>query len=230
MKIMISTLVWSNIDKRIVDSHKKVCEHFGIPVTYFYEDIHHGPWMDRIYKTYTEPDVYGFFDIDCVPIKAEALRKSLDLVKKGYLVGPAQATNCIRERYHLFASPAFFFISKDLYHKIGSPSTANNAISDTNQELTRHAEKQLLPYRYWMPTKFEREPVEGIWRLAGYGYYGIGTVYDNDLIYHLYQSRFGINAQLFSERCNEIVNGTFDSSNFYKSTEEYRGLLRIAEE
>jgi len=230
MKVLISCLVWDNIDSRIVESHKKVTEHFGIPVTYFYENTQHGEWMDRIYKTYTEPDVYGFLDIDCVPIKKDALRQSLDLVKKGYLVGPAQATNCIRERYHIFASPAFFFISKDMFHKIGAPSTLNNTISDTNQELTRHAEKQLLPYRYWLPTKFERVPREGIWRLSGSGYYGIGTVYDNDLIYHLYQSRFGTNAQLFEERCNQIINGTFDSSKFYKSTEEYRGVLPIAEE
>lgn len=230
MKIMISSLVGSNIDPRIVEGHKKVCEHFNIPVSYFYQEhnIDHGLWMDNILRTYEEPDIFGFFDIDCVPLKRDAVSISIEMAKRGYLIGPAQTTNCIKEKYHIFASPAFLFISKNLYRRIGSPSCVNNPISDTAQELTRHAEKQQLPYRYWIPTKFEKESSEGIWRLAGYGYYGVGTVYGDNMIYHLYESRKNINAELFSRRCEEIINNKFDSSKFYSCVDEYRGILKIA--
>ena len=63
---------------------------------------------------------------------------------------------------------------------------------------------------------------DGVWRLSNYGYYGIGTLYDNK-IYHLFESRWGDHIELFEKRCNQIIEGTFDTSNMYDSKEEFYG-------
>ena len=68
-----------------------------------------------------------------------------------------------------------------------------------------------------MPTYFYQEPEEGLWPLSNLGYYGIGTVFD-DSIFHLYQSRMAQNIELFVSVCNQVIDSSFSTSNFTKST------------
>ena len=79
------------------------------------------------------------------------------------------------------------------------------------EEITRAAELLGQRFRVLYPDSFEREPREGLWPLGHYGYYGIGTVFDQT-VYHLYQGRFGSNLQLFIQRCDEIAAGTFSNA------------------
>ena len=93
------------------------------------------------------------------------------------------------------------------------------------EEVSYIAEDFGVRYRCLYPSTFEREPVEGVWPLGNYGYYGVGTTFDNT-VYHLYQGRMGNNIQLFVDRCKEIVDGTFDNR-FHNSsiTMNYKGRI-----
>lgn len=88
--------------------------------------------------------------------------------------------------------------------------------SDVAEEVSFRAEKLGIRYRTLYPTCFELDPVEGVWALGSYGFYGIGTVFDNS-VYHLFQSRFSQNVELFVRRCDEVIQGAFDSSEFIPS-------------
>lgn len=226
MKLSIHTLYWDNIDRKIADAHAKVMYHFGVPVVYTKQNINHYDWMDSILTT-SDADIIGFIDIDCVPVSLLYYYKILELAKLGYIVGPAQSTNCIPDREHIFAAPSFLFVPRKAYNYIGKPSCKNNNRSDCAQEITRAAENNKYPYRLLYPTKFEKPAGGGLWRLGNYGYFGIGTVYGDNGLYHLFQSRLSENVDLFVKRCDEIIKGTFDSTNFMSSTDEYYGKLQI---
>jgi len=77
--------------------------------------------------------------------------------------------------------------------------------------------EKYLPCPKTLLTRYEKTPAEGCWPLASYGYYGIGTVFE-DQIYHLFQSRTAENIELFVKRCNELIQGQLDLSGFKSST------------
>jgi hypothetical protein len=68
-----------------------------------------------------------------------------------------------------------------------------------------------------MPTYFEKPSSEGIWPLSNLCYYGIGTVFDNS-IYHLYQSRMAENIEMFVKRCDQVIDGSFNTDKFTSAT------------
>ena len=212
MNITINTLFWDNLDPRMIESHKAVYDHFGLPVAYTNQNIHHGTWMDNICKE-TDADLIMFCDADCIPLTKDAF------------VGPAQASNHYGPPIpsHVFASPAFFMIPKKTYESMGSPSFASvEGRSDVAQEVSRKADELGVPYQCWYPTKYEKgfktgNPL-GYDKLGNYGRYGIGTVYADDKIYHLYEGRTGKNVDRFVQRCSEVVAGTFTSTEMRSST------------
>lgn len=97
-------------------------------------------------------------------------------------------------------------MSRECYEELGRPSFRVNDRSDAAEEVTYAAERHGVRFRTLFPTSYERMPAEGAWPLGGYGWYGVGTVF-GDGFYHLFQSRFGDNAQLFVKRCEEILDG-----------------------
>jgi hypothetical protein len=99
-----------------------------------------------------------------------------------------------------------------------------NSRSDVAEEVSYVAEDYMVPYKALYPTHFECEPIEGVWRLSNYGYYGIGTVFAN-CVYHLYQGRYKQNADLFKKRCDEIVAGTFSTNDMFNSQDIYIGKI-----
>ena len=229
MKISVHTLAWSNSNPVVLETHKKVMNYFSIPVNYTQENIHHGEWIDRVLEN-TDSDVFVFIDVDCVPLTREAIDESISYCANGYLVGNAQVTNCIRAKHDLFCAPSFFVISKRYYEIIGKPSAVNNTRSDVAQEITRAAVEKEMRIKMHFPTSFQGVPRGGIWRLSSYGYYGIGTVYDNKM-YHLYQTRYAENVKLFVDTCDHIIGGRIDSiDRKYDSRSELMGSLPIEDE
>ena len=218
MKITINSLLWDNLDPRMIESHKAVYDHFGIPIAYTNQNIHHGTWMDNICRE-TDADLIMFCDADCIPLTKDAFTEAVQYcATTGGFVGPAQASNHYGPPIpsHVFASPAFFMIPKKTYESMGSPSFASvEGRSDVAQEVSRKADELGVPYQCWYPTKYEKgfktgNPL-GYDKLGNYGRYGIGTVYADDKIYHLYEGRTGKNVDRFVQRCNEVVAGTFTS-------------------
>lgn len=223
MNVSYYTLHWDNVDSRILESHKKVMSHFNIPIQYMDMNIDHGTWMTSIIRN-TISDVYVFFDIDCVPLSKEVVDYSINYaIENNSMIGAAQVSNHIPPFTHVFVAPCFFVISRSCYEELGKPSFYPTMRSDVAEEVSYVAEERGKRYKCFYPIKFDGVPKkDGVWRLSNYGYYGIGTLYDNK-IYHLFESRWGDHIELFQKRCNQIIEGNFDTSTMYDSKEEFYG-------
>lgn len=221
MKVEIHTLYWNNTPQEMRDSHKKVASHFDLDVNYHVRNIPHGVWMDQICEM-SQADVIGFLDGDCVPLSLDAVFKAIKYAKENdSFVGIAQASNHIHPKSHIYAAPAFFFTTKSCWKKVNT-SFSETQRSDVAEEFCYVAEDKGIRYKCLYPTYFEDEPVEGVWPLSNYGYYGIGTVFE-DSCYHLYQGRMGNNLQRFVTRCEQIVAGGFSTSGFHDAKDDYKG-------
>lgn len=229
LKAQINCLYWDNTNPKIVEYHQKVMNYFNIPVVYTNKNIHHGIWIDEVLNT-SDADIIGFIDSDCIPLTPNAIIEAINRTAEGYLVGNAQVTNCIKAKHDLFCAPSFLAISKDYYKKIGSPSAVNNKRSDVAQEITRAAVEKEKRIKMYFPTSFQSVPVGGIWRLSGYGSYGVGTIFD-EKFYHLFQARFQKNVDLFINTCECVLRGDLKSINRqYDCKGEYAGILPIEDD
>jgi len=229
MKVSIHSLRWKDNNPLVIENQKKVLDYFGLQLNVTEENIHHGEWINRTLST-VDSDIFVIMDSDCIPLSYEAVMESINLCTKGYMVGNAQVTNCIRAKHDIYCAPSFLVISKDYYNTIGRPNCVNNRRSDMAQELTRSAIEHEKRLKMYYPTTFQGVPKGGIWRLSGYGYYGIGTIYDNKT-YHLFQTRFKENVDLFVETCEHVINNKTDQINRkYRCIEEYMNVLPIEDE
>lgn len=217
MKVEFHSLHWSNVDVEMIRSHKRVMDHFQIPMNYHHlNGTSHGVWLDNIVSN-AGSDVVVVFEPDCIPLNKNFFNYIKYAQKNNTFVGIAQVSNHIPPRSHIYAAPGFFCIRTSIYNQLGKPSFSETKRSDVGEELCYIAEEKNVRYRALMPTHFEKESSEGLWCLSNLGYYGIGTVFD-DSIYHLYQSRMAENIELFKKRCEEVINGVFTTSNFNKAT------------
>lgn len=227
MKIKINTLCHNNTNLELILNHKRVMNNFDLNVNYTQENVHHGAWINRVLQSDTITDIFVFIDIDCIPLKREYFDEAIQYAQNGYLVGNAQVTNCIKEKHDLFCAPSFLIISKEYYEKIGKPSAVNNHRSDIAQEFTRAAVDKELRLKMYFPTSFQSIPTGGIWRLSGYGYYGIGTIFD-EKFYHLFQSRYKQNVNLFNHTAKCVMDSSLNMINRkYNCKNEYHNVLPI---
>jgi hypothetical protein len=140
------------------------------------------------------------------------------VAKNKSIAGTVQATNHIPLMTHTFIAPSCIFIYKPLWEALGQPTFLPTNRSDCAEEVSYVAEQNGVRMKAIYPSHFEREPEEGVWRLNNYGLYGVGTVFDNKF-YHLFQSRFQSNVDMFIKRCNEVVEGTFTTEGMFVSTD-----------
>lgn len=218
MKIEFHSLHWNNVDAGMLAAHKSVMRHFDIPMQYHAIDgINHGEWMTDVLRN-SSGDITVFLEPDCVPVNETNVVKCLEWVyDHDSFLGIAQVSNHIPPKSHIYAAPGFYCMTKEAYRKLGQPSLVQTARSDVAEEVSYRAEHIGLRYRALRPDAFERQPTEGLWPLGCLGYYGIGTVFENT-VYHLFQSRFAENIDLFVRRCDQIVKGGFSSTEFTSST------------
>jgi hypothetical protein len=214
--IEFHTLYYPNMSKIMVNAHKKVMNHFEIPINYTNERINHGIWLGRTLERSTA-DFVCFFDTDCVPIGQEGLQNSInEALNLQTFIGIAQSSNHIKGfTNHIFAAPGFLIVKREIYEEFGKPNMMGTPRSDAAQELSHIADERNVQYGLIYPTHYEQGPRENggnPWRLGNYGHFGIGTTYGN-VCYHLYQGRFEHNINLFEKRCNEIINNEFSTEN-----------------
>jgi len=214
LKVSINTFYYPNTNKDFVNAHKSVMNHFGIKVNYYEQEIHHAQFMQDVLKS-SDADVVGFLDIDCIPLTNTSVNEVIKFVAKNKsIAGNVQATNHLNPMSHLFIAPSCFFIWKPLYEALGSPTFFPTNHTDVAQYVCLVAEQNGVRMKALYPTHFEDEPEEGVWRLHNYGLYGVGTVFDGKF-YHLYQSRFQKNVDRFIARCNQVVEGTFNTDGMF---------------
>ncbi len=204
---------WDNFSPEILQAHKSVMSHLGLNVQYTQKNIPHGQWLDEVMAT-AQAEVIAIIEPDLIPLNIDIVLSAIEyVIKNDTFLGCAQVSNHIGNATHIFASPAFFFITKTCYEKLGRPSFMPNKHGDVAEALAFAAEEKRIPYHTLFPTRYEKAPSEGCWALASYGYYGIGTVFA-DQVYHLFQSRTAENIELFVKRCDELINNTLDISAF----------------
>tara|TARA_R100000231_G_scaffold104563_1_gene77529 strand:- start:200 stop:973 length:774 start_codon:yes stop_codon:yes gene_type:complete len=217
VKISINTLYYPGSNEKFIQAAKDVHKHFDININYHELQMRHGAWMDEVIKQ-SSADIVGFLDIDCIPLTKEAIPNILKFVAKNKsIAGCAQATNHIPPMSHIFIAPCCFFIWKPLWFALGSPSFMETQRSDVCEEICYVAEANGVRMKALYPTHFEKEPEEGAWRLHNYGLYGVGTVFDNQF-YHLYQSRFKTNVDMFIDRAKRVVKNKFSTKHMHVST------------
>lgn len=218
MKLSINSLYFPNSNPEFINAAKSVHKHFNITVNYTEASLRHGEWMNYIMET-TTADVVGFLDIDCIPLTQSAVNDMVKFaVKNKSIAGCAQATNHIPTMTHIFVAPCCFFIYKPLWVALGKPTFAETQRSDVCEEVCYVAEQNGVRMKALYPSHFEREPQEGVWRLHNYGFYGVGTTFQKQF-YHLYQSRFQENVDLFIKRCGEVIEGKFTTDGMHESTD-----------
>ena len=77
----------------------------------------------------------------------------------------------------------------------------------------------LYPDYYYKPSN------EGIWKLGETGMnYAVGTIF-SDTVYHLYQSRFSENVELFEKHCKMIIEGNLNMADFIDSRVDGNSIL-----
>lgn len=218
MLIQFHCLYWDNISPLMISAHQSVMQHFQIDMNYSHNHmLDHGVWMTSIMNQ-SSADLVVCLDIDCVPMNMhQLLRCCRWAYEHDSFVGLAQVSNHLPPKSHVYAAPGFYCMSRMAYEHLGRPCFATTARSDVAEEVSYIAEANGLSYRALRPELFDRHPAEGIWRLSCLGCYGIGTVFE-DTVYHLYEAREGTNIDLFLFRCNQIIQGRFDSTNMISST------------
>lgn len=218
MKITTNTFYCDNYNDIIIKNHKLVMEKFDIDINYHKITTRHGMFMDHICRN-IDADVFVFFDPDCVPLTRSIYEDSLKyIIKYNTFLGAAQVSNHISPYVHVFAAPCFFMITKDCYESLGSPSFLETPRSDVAEEVSYVAETKNKKYKCIYPTRYESIPNGSVYRCSNYGDYGIGTLF-GDKIYHLFESRFDKYTDLYTSRCNQILNDEFDKSTMISSTE-----------
>ena len=216
--VEIHSLYWDNFNRDMLVAHRKVMERFEVPVRYHERTVPHDVWCDEVARASTA-DVLGFIEPDLIPLNAGVVPEALAFVRENdTLLGCAQVSNQFYPPTHVYASPAFFFITRSCYLRLGQPSFRVNARADAGQEVSYAADRRGVRYRTLYPTHYERDPDGGVWPLGNYGWFGVGTVFAGR-VYHLFQSRLGANVDLFTQRCAEVVEGTFSTEGFYSSTD-----------
>lgn len=215
--VSIFSLYWDN-GKELYEINKQVTDFFELNVNYHnLNNIRHGDWMNHVMNE-CDSDVVGFFDTDCVPTNRDIVERAVSyVIQNNSFIGVSQVSNHIPPKTHVYAAPAFFFITKDCYfNRLDKTSFLETSRGDVAEELSYVAEERGIKYKCLYPTHFEKPSTEGIWNLGNYGGYAVGTHFYGG-VYHLYQGRMQNNIDLFRQRCDQIINGTFSTDGMIDS-------------
>lgn len=191
-----------NLDSRMLDLHAEASEIIGLPVKYHVFKIEelaqagipphqgHGWFMEQILQNFPD-DIVGFIDADCIVSNMDFVARAEERVSKsGTMFGIAQSANHLPSRNEIYAAPAFGVINSAIWHELGKPSLIADYSYDTAQRLSH----ELVEGNYYidivMPKSYSG--IGETWALGGVpDSYGIGTVYGDGDVFHLFQSSKG---------------------------------------
>lgn len=215
--IEFHSLYWPGTNTEIIEMHKLCMASANVKVNYHELRIDHGVWMTNVVER-AKSDIVCFFDIDCVPISRKFWEPINRLQKSKTFFGIAQVSNHIPPATHIYAAPAFFGIHKECWNKVNHSfvqGSNKNRVGDVCELFCYEAEDMNIPYELIMPTYYYKPSSEGVWNLADEGTYGIGTIFE-DMVYHLYQSRFAENVELFKKHTHNILRCDLNYDEFIR--------------
>lgn len=198
-KVFIGSYGFTSLDSEIFTYQKKVFDYFNTPLNQFVGDNRHPEFMDYIINN-VDVDFFIFFDIDCVPLKPNIIEYLISSIGDETMIGIEQQCNSKTNLEHIYAGPACFAISKKFYKEIGEPSFNETYRSDVAEELTFICEKLGKKFKVIEKTISE----DNIWKLKGGRFFGHGTTYGDNIVYHQFEIR-SYNGN-FINKCKEILN------------------------
>jgi len=218
---IVYSAYWDNIDASVLASQAAVFNKLGIELRQVNtQGEHHGAWMTRMAET-SEDDFVIFCDIDAFPLGRGAYEKAIDVAKAGGIFGMAQVANHLAPS-KIYAAPSFLAFSKETYIKLGQPSLCHTDELDPAQLLTDVAYELGAQVHLLYPGTF----IIPKWPLANYGVYGIGTFYGKNEFFHLFESRFSVNIQIFNAVSEGVVAGELDFAQYLDLAQVPREPIR----
>lgn len=197
----VYSLYWNNINPEIIVNQKRVFETFNCTLVQQNIDKQdHGKWMQELVAKVNIHDVIVFADIDCIPLKKDAISHATRVAEAGGIFGLAQTSNHLNNPRHIYASPVFFAIKKSTWLNMGCPCFEANADNDVAQGLTKAAEEYGIKVKLAYPTS----ALIPKWPLADRGIYGIGTFYHSSY-FHLFESRGSNYESLFTAVAGDVL-------------------------
>ena len=221
--ILIITLYGENRHPKIMEWHRKVMNHLGIPAEYIrcpFPAVSHGFMMDEVLRqTVDLPDVpnyYLWLDNDCVPLRRESLGLAYKQVRdkmtvwghawqSNHLVGPNGMVP------HAYASQACLMFSTELYNRLGRPSMDHTVkYCDTAENLTYAAKAEGFNVSLLYPS----HSILGDTPLDNGMRYGMGNTYGPlscPLWHHTSSAPNSRHVEVFTETCKMVLDDRFES-------------------
>ncbi len=205
MNIKIFSCYEDNISTKIISYQKKVFDLFNMELNQELTDKSHPDYLD--YKINSEYfDIIIFFDIDCIPLKPNLYEYIVkQLSDNNSLIGVEQSANHIDKNY-IFAGPACFAITKQVYEKLNKPSFRSTKLTDTAGEITLAAKQNNVNVKLFKI----KSSLNKKWK-CGNKWFGNGTIYD-DWLYHQFElGRYANHSDLkfleyqFITKCKEVL-------------------------
>jgi hypothetical protein len=210
LKIKIVSYCYENVMNTEVPIYqKKVFDKFEMLINQFSSNLSHCDFMDYIVK-YEDCDAYIFFDIDCIPLKPNLYQYIIDtIVSKNCILGIEQCSGIATSSPTLlYAGPACFAITSQLYNYLGRPSFKNNERSDVAQELTHLCNTIGIDIQFFKHTSSKNYK----WNLGIGKKFGNASIYD-DWLYHQFEIKRdndnNQNIMEFIEKCKSILSTNY---------------------
>lgn len=199
---MIITFYNEKINPIIVESQRKVFEHFGLTIHQIKPDVWrgHGGSIDHFIQNHKKRwDYILLLDIDCIPLDKDIVPETIEwIMNNDGLFSVAQKASHIPNSI-VYASPAYLGFSRKTYDLLGRPTFGCTDRSDCAGELTYISHEKDLEVKLLYPTEVEIPR----WDLDGNIKFGTGTNYENR-VYHYFESRKN-RQQNFIDKCKTII-------------------------
>jgi hypothetical protein len=191
-----------NVSRELVQNQKKVFDLFNMEITQELTSIHHPIWMQNKVQSLKDFDILVFFDIDCIPLKPGLYEYILEQIgDNNSIIGIEQARNDADQNSNIiYAGPACLATSKIAYEKMGRPTYSDNHRADSGGELTFAAKESGVNVKFFEITSSLTKE----WK-CGNKYFGLGTTYDHDRLYHQFTAATLISNFQFNNKAQEIL-------------------------
>ena len=202
----VCVLTWFNnfIVSDLYNTQQEIFKHFGLTInTYFDEKLTHAIFMDYCLKN-IKSDIFIFFDLDCVPMDNRIIKNIVDeLIKEECIIGIEQTANHLDSNF-IYAGPACFGITKQVYDKLGGVSFDGTYRSDIAQEHTYVAYEKNISVKFIELISSKNNK----WKLGKERFFGNGCFYSfkDSKIYHQFQTNLEDQKNEFKLECKKIIN------------------------
>lgn len=220
------TLFGRNRHPEVLEWHQKVMlGHYQLPVNYLecpFPSVSHGQMMNIVLQRSLDaenvPDYYWWLDMDCIPLRQEAVTRAYQqtsdkLTVWGHAWGSMHKVGINGTVFHPYASQACLMFSRELYNALGNPDMDHHhSRSDTAEELTYAAKYA----GYNVSLLYPSHSVVADTPLDNLGpRYGMGITYgplSRPLWFHASSAPNPRHTEVFTETCKLVLANAFEGS------------------